>query len=86
LAVTAIQIGTGTLLVAVLAPLVPHDGKAFPMPDARNTVLLIVLAMGCTLLPYTLHLVALRHLSAFWVALVTNLEPVRDRAGHSIVG
>jgi len=30
----------------------------------------------CTLLPYWLHLVAMRELSAYWVALATNLEPV----------
>ncbi|WP_343123472.1 EamA family transporter [Stenotrophomonas pictorum] len=30
----------------------------------------------CTLLPFALALVALRHLSAYTVQLVTNLEPV----------
>jgi threonine/homoserine efflux transporter RhtA len=39
-------------------------------------MLLAALALGCTLLPYWLHLVALRQLSAYWVALATNLEPV----------
>ena len=32
--------------------------------------------MGCTLLPFTLGLVAMRHLSAFSTALALNLEPV----------
>lgn len=76
LAVTAIEIGAGALLMAALAPFVPYDGPAFPIPGARDAVLLVVLALGCTLLPYWLHLVALRSLTAFWVALATNLEPV----------
>jgi drug/metabolite transporter (DMT)-like permease len=76
LSVTAVEIGAGALLMAVLAPLVPHEGPAFPIPGGRDAVLLAILALGCTLLPYWLHLVALRELSAFWVALATNLEPV----------
>jgi len=38
--------------------------------------LLLVLAYGCTLLPFALALSALRHLSAFATQMVTNLEPV----------
>ena len=76
LAITAVEIGCGAVLLAALAPFLPHDGPLFPIPGLRDTALLVVLALGCTLLPYWLHLVALRHLSAFWVALATNLEPV----------
>jgi drug/metabolite transporter (DMT)-like permease len=42
----------------------------------RDAVLLVVLAMGCTLLPFALALVALRHLSAFTAQLAVNMEPV----------
>jgi drug/metabolite transporter (DMT)-like permease len=76
LAVTAIEIGAGALLMAVLAPVLPHDGPAFPIPGARDTALLLALSIGCTILPFWLHLVALRSLTAYWVALATNLEPV----------
>jgi drug/metabolite transporter (DMT)-like permease len=76
LPMTAIEVAAGTALMAVIAAALPQDGPAFPVPGARDAVLLAVLALGCTLLPYWLHLVALRHLSAFWVALATNLEPV----------
>ena len=76
LAVTAIEIAAGGALMAALAPLLPHDGPAFPIPGARDTLLLVALSLGCTLLPFWLHLVALRSLTAFWVALATNLEPV----------
>ena len=38
--------------------------------------LLVVLAIGCTLLPFSLSLVALRQMSAFAVQMAVNLEPV----------
>ena len=76
LTVTAIELGAGVVLVAVLAPLLPHTGAAYPIPDARDALLLAALAIGCTLLPYALALHALRQLSAFSVQLATNLEPV----------
>lgn len=76
LTVTAVEIAAGAALMAALTAFVPQEGPAFPIPQGRDVVLLIVLALGCTLLPYWLHLVALRQLSAFWVALATNLEPV----------
>lgn len=76
LAVTAIEIGAGGLLIAALAPLLPHEGPAFPIPGPRDAALLLALSVGFTILPYWLHLVALRSLTAYWVALATNLEPV----------
>jgi drug/metabolite transporter (DMT)-like permease len=36
----------------------------------------MLLAVGCTLLPFTLSLMALKHLSAFGAQLAVNLEPV----------
>ena len=36
----------------------------------------LVFSFGCTLLPFALALVALRHMSAFGTQMVTNLEPV----------
>ena len=46
------------------------------MPDARDAVLLLVLSLLCTLLPFALSLAALRHMSAFAQQLAVNLEPV----------
>ncbi|TNE56462.1 MAG: DMT family transporter [Bacteroidetes bacterium] len=37
---------------------------------------LLLLAWGCTLLPYYLTLLAMRHITAFATNLTTNLEPV----------
>jgi drug/metabolite transporter (DMT)-like permease len=76
LTVTCIELGTGAAFLTVLAPLLPHVGAAFVLPDAHDALLLLALAFGCTLLPFALALVALRHLSAFGTQMVTNLEPV----------
>ena len=76
LAVTALELGAGTALLTVLAPFVAHVGPAFPLPSARDAVLLGALALGYTLLPFSLALVALRNLSAFGAQLAINMEPV----------
>ncbi len=81
LTVTAVELGAGTLLLTLLAPLMPllfpvFAGELLALPDLRDGLLLLVLALLCTLLPFALSLVALRHLSAYGVQLVTNLEPI----------
>jgi drug/metabolite transporter (DMT)-like permease len=74
--VTCIELGTGTLFLTLLGPLIPHTGSAFPLPSTHDAGLLLTLAFGCTLLPFTLVLFALRHVSAFMMQMITNLEPV----------
>jgi drug/metabolite transporter (DMT)-like permease len=76
LTVTFIELGTGAAFLTLLAPLLPHTGPAFMLPGVHDALLLLALSLGCTLLPFTLALVALRHLSAFGTQMVTNLEPV----------
>ncbi|KRE89362.1 hypothetical protein ASG87_03205 [Frateuria sp. Soil773] len=76
LTVTCIELGTGTVFLTLLAPLLPHAGAAFVLPGAHDALLLLALSFGCTLLPFALALVALRHMSAFGTQMVTNLEPV----------
>ena len=76
LTVTCIELGSGTIFLALLAPLLPHTGPAFLLPGTHDAVLLLLLSFGCTLLPFALALVALRHMSAFETQMVTNLEPV----------
>ncbi len=82
LTVTALELGAGTLALTVLAPILPWilpvlgTADLLTLPSMRDAWLLLVLALGCTLLPFALSLVALRHMSAFSAQLVTNLEPV----------
>jgi drug/metabolite transporter (DMT)-like permease len=74
LTVTCVELGTGTLFLTVLAPFMATP--AFVLPSLHDASLIVVLAYGCTLLPFALALAALRHLTAFATQMVTNLEPV----------
>ena len=76
LAVTAIEVAAGALLLTVAMPVFAADGFAGLIPNRHDFLLLTVLAVGCTLLPFALSLLALRHLSAFTTQLAVNLEPV----------
>jgi drug/metabolite transporter (DMT)-like permease len=81
LAVTLLELGAGAIALTVLAPFLRllfadlSDGP-FTLPDARDAALLLTLALACTLLPFALSLVALRHISAFTAQLAVNLEPI----------
>lgn len=81
LTVTAIELGAGTALLTALGPLMPKlfpafAGELFVMPVWRDFAYLSALAVLCTLLPFVLSLLALRHISAFGAQLAVNLEPV----------
>ncbi len=76
LAITGLELGAGAIFLGLLAPWIPHTGAALPLPDAHDALLLLILAYACTMLPFTLSLNALRHLSAFSVQMTINLEPV----------
>lgn len=80
LTVTALELGAGTLTLTALAPLLawtlPQMGRPWQLPGLHDALLLLLLALACTLLPFALVLVALRQLSAYTVQLITNLEPV----------
>lgn len=75
LTVTWIEMTAGALALSAVLSL---SGTATPfvLPDTRDTLYLLLLAFGCTLLPFVLALGALRHLSAFEAQLAVNLEPV----------
>ncbi|WP_133499831.1 DMT family transporter [Cognatilysobacter terrigena] len=80
LTVTAIELGAGVLTLTVLSPLMaivaPGEALTLAVPSLHDIGLLLALAIGCTLIPYALSLVALRHMSAFAAQLAVNLEPV----------
>jgi drug/metabolite transporter (DMT)-like permease len=81
LTVTAIELASGTIVLTVLAAAMPYvfppfAGPLLDVPAPRDALLLLVLALACTLLPFALSLVALRHMSAFAAQLAVNLEPV----------
>ena len=66
----------GAVLLPAIAWLLPAGEQVLVRPELRDGLLLVALAMACTLLPYALALVALRHLSAFETTLAVNMEPV----------
>ena len=76
LAITALELATGVVVLGVAMPFVASTGAAFAIPGAADTFWLTVLALVLTVFPLTLSLVAMRHLTAFGVQLATNLEPV----------
>jgi drug/metabolite transporter (DMT)-like permease len=81
LTVTAIELSAGILTLMLIAPflslLLPaFSGEILIVPDMADSLWLLILALGCTLLPFALSLVALRHLSAYAAQLITNLEPI----------
>jgi drug/metabolite transporter (DMT)-like permease len=75
LSVTGLEMAAGMAFLTIVGMLFPAEG-VFVTPGGRDAILLFVLAIGCTLLPFALSLVALRHLSAFSTALAVNMEPV----------
>lgn len=81
LTVTAVELGAGTIALTLLAPLMPQLFPAFAgpllvLPSASDALWLALLAGACTLFPFALSLVALRHISAFSAQMAVNLEPV----------
>ena len=75
--VTTIELGAGALFLAVIAPLLTTSGDAvYPVPGRNDALLLIVLSVVCTLLPFIVSLRALRHVSAFTAQMAVNLEPI----------
>ena len=81
LTVTGIELAAGTLALTALSPLMPwifpaFDGTIFRIPEGNDLVFLLTLSIACTLLPFALSLVALRHMTAFSAQLAVNLEPV----------
>ncbi len=76
LTVTGIEMAAGALFLLAISALLPASSLSIRIPSAHDAVLLLILAIGCTLLPYSLSLVALKKLSAFSTALAVNLEPV----------
>lgn len=83
LGVTAMEFAAGLALMLVLLPWLPDTAPPgaslvgdLAQPTQRDLVLLLVLAGACTLLPFSLSLVALRQVSAFTVQLSVNLEPI----------
>ena len=81
LTVTFVELAAGTVFLTLVTPLLLMLGWAgeaslLQIPTQHDVILLLILAFACTLLPFALSLLALRHMSAFGAQLAVNLEPV----------
>ena len=81
LSVTALEMAAGVAAMTMIAPLTgllspAFGGDPFVLPDLRDGAYLLALAVACTLVPFALSLMALRHLTAFGSQLAINLEPI----------
>jgi drug/metabolite transporter (DMT)-like permease len=76
LTITGVEMGAGALFLGLVGLSLGSDAMVFTWPSQRDALLLVALAMGCTLLPFALALIALRQISAFSASLAVNLEPI----------
>jgi drug/metabolite transporter (DMT)-like permease len=76
LAVTGLELAAGTAFLSLVALVAGGETASLAVPGVRDTLLLLVLAIACTLVPFAVSLVALRNLSAFSAQLAISLEPV----------
>ena len=77
LTVTGLEMAAGSVCVTAIGITLRASEPVFIiLPTAHDAILLLVLALGCTLVPFALSLVAQRELSAFTTALAVNMEPV----------
>ncbi len=75
--ITFIEMTSAWIVLCLLLPFfVEFDSPSDILPSAKDFVLLLVLALGCTTFTWVLALRALEHLSAFASTLTINLEPV----------
>lgn len=75
LTITGLEMAAGVICFVLIAAFLPA-ASVFVLPSRHDAALLLALGLGCTLAPFALSLVALRHLTAFTTALALNMEPV----------
>ncbi len=77
LSMSFIELLGGFLICSLALPVFALSGGEFSLrPLPWDWLWMLLLAWGCTLLPYYLTLTAMRHLTAFTTNLLVNLEPV----------
>jgi drug/metabolite transporter (DMT)-like permease len=75
--ITFVQMLAGWIFLCFCLPfyIYSQPGQFF-LPDMHDIILLIILAVLCTAIPYNLFLQALKVSNAFTTTLINNLEPV----------
>lgn len=76
-AITFVQMLGGWIFLSLFLPfyIFYHPGS-FHIPGKSDLILLLILSLFCTVIPYNLFLLALKASNAFTTSLINNLEPV----------
>lgn len=75
--ITFVEIGTGFVLLSLIMPFYLHFNPATDItPSGIDVVNLLLFAGLCTVVPFTLSLYCMRHISVFTASITLNLEPV----------
>lgn len=75
--ITFIEIGTGFILLSMVMPLyLQWQPDADMSPSMADSINLVLFAGICTVVPFTLSLYSMRHISVFTASITLNLEPV----------
>jgi len=77
LSITLIEMASAWIFLSLLSPLLYFVVDLGDwIPNQMDWLYLLILVLACTIVPYVLHLKALKHVSAFTLNLIVNLEPV----------
>jgi drug/metabolite transporter (DMT)-like permease len=77
LVITFVELGSALVLVSAILPFIWVSQPNMQwMPTQKDGVYLLILSVVCTILPYTIWLNAMKHLSAFTANVMLNMEPV----------
>lgn len=75
--ITFIEIAVGFILLSVVLPFYMQTQEDIKFwPTTMDTVNLILFSALCTVVPFTLSLYCMRHISVFTASITLNLEPV----------
>ncbi|MFI5172146.1 MAG: DMT family transporter [Chitinophagales bacterium] len=75
--ISFIEIGTGFLILSAVMPFYLGSVEEIKLiPSSADIIYLVLLAGLCTVVPFTLSLYSMRHISVFTASITLNLEPV----------
>ncbi len=76
-AISLLELGAGFFFLSILLVFTtPAAEFTALIPGGKDLLLLVLLAVGCTTIPYLLSIHALRYISAFTSNLSINMEPI----------
>ena len=76
LSMSFIELGSGWLFLTLFLPFFAFQADAHFALGTRDLILIMILTLACTTLPYIMSLKALKEVNAFTISLSLNLEPV----------